>query len=597
MPRMRGCQPGHPLSVCREMKSDEPTARNGVTSGQTLPASGMSDTLTSRQGSSAGTVSDMVTRPIGSASTTGDLVALALALGARSVPGWTVAEERLARGATASTPLFTTIEQQTIERGGDPLGDAFCRGFSAEERRPQGATYTPQPIVDAMLDWVEDQLTPARIVDPGAGSARFLVAAGRRFVDAELIASELDPLAAILARGHLAAAGMGGRSRVVVGDYRQLDLPGIAGRTVFLGNPPYVRHHHIEADWKTWLTRTARKHGCDASQLAGLHVHFFLATAEHARPGDVGMFISAAEWLDVNYGRLVRELLTGVLGANTIHVLEPTADPFPGTQATAVITGFEVGSKPDSIGLRRAATLSDLGRLRTDWSVRRERLESADRWTPLTRPARERRDGYVELGELCRVHRGQVTGANAVWIAGDHSSTLPDSVLFPTVTRARELFAAGAVLLDSSRLRCVIDLPVDLDVFDDADRQRIDTFLRIARSKGVDEGFIARHRKAWWSVGLRPPAPILATYMARRPPVFVRNLADARHINIAHGLYPREALTNEQLSALAAYLSTSVSLTEGRTYAGGLTKFEPKEMERLLVPRPELLLSGNRRAT
>jgi adenine-specific DNA-methyltransferase len=42
-------------------------------------------------------------------------------------------------------------------------------------------------------------------------------------------------------------------------------------------------------------------------------------------------------------------------------------------------------------------------------------------------------------------------------------------------------------------------------------------------------------------VRLRPPAPILATYMARRPPAFVHNLAGARHVNIDHGLYPRTA--------------------------------------------------------
>jgi adenine-specific DNA-methyltransferase len=32
-----------------------------------------------------------------------------------------------------------------------------------------------------------------------------------------------------------------------------------------------------------------------------------------------------------------------------------------------------------------------------------------------------------------------------------------------------------------------------------------------------------------------------------------------------------------------------VRLDEGRTYAGGLTKFEPREMERLLVPDPSAL--------
>jgi adenine-specific DNA-methyltransferase len=37
-----------------------------------------------------------------------------------------------------------------------------------------------------------------------------------------------------------------------------------------------------------------------------------------------------------------------------------------------------------------------------------------------------------------------------------------------------------------------------------------------------------------------------------------------------------------------------VTVDGGRTYAGGLTKFEPREMERVLVPGPELLLTGER---
>ena len=55
-------------------------------------------------------------------------------------------------------------------------------------------------------------------------------------------------------------------------------------------------------------------------------------------------------------------------------------------------------------------------------------------------------------------------------------------------------------------------------------------------------------------------------------------------MNIAHGIYPREPLNDAQLRALAGHLAASVSVAEGRTYAGGLTKFEPREMERLLVP-------------
>lgn len=521
-----------------------------------------------------------------------ELVGLAMELGARRVPVWTAVETRLAREGRAPLPLLVAVTKQAIRQGDDPLGDDFCRRFSTEERRPRGATYTPPPIIAAMMSWAASRVRPARVVDPGAGSARFLVAAGRRFPDADLIAIEVDPLAAILARGHLAAAGFADRSRVLLGDYRALTLPPASGPTLFLGNPPYVRDHLIGAEWKSWLVKTARRYGVTASQLAGLHAHFFLATAEHARPGDLGVLITAAEWLDVNYGRLVRELLTGPLGAQTIQVIEPSAEPFPGTQSTAVITGFEVGARPATVGLRRVATLADLGALEPAWQVRRERLEAAPRWTTLTRVVPERREGFVELGELCRVHRGQVTGANRVWIAGDHAQGLPDSVLFPSVTRARELFAAREILDDASLLRRVIDLPVDLDVFEAAERRRIAAFLRFAKSIGTDTGFIARTRKAWWSVGLREPAPILATYMARRPPAFVRNLTGARHINVAHGLYPRAPLREPVLRALAAFLSRSVSTDHGRTYAGGLTKFEPREMERLLVPNPDLLAAG-----
>lgn len=533
---------------------------------------------------------DFSTTPI--LSSIDELVALAVELGAWRVRGWSKSEDELTGVLPALSPSIISVAQQAVERGEDPLGDIFCTLKSPEARRPQGATYTPQAIVAAMLEWASAQLCPARIVDPGAGSARFLAAAGRKFPQALLIGVENDPLAALLARGHLAAAGLASRSHIAVRDYREALLPPIDGRTLFIGNPPYVRHHLLGQKWKGWLVSTARKYGLQASQLAGLHVHFFLTTAELARNKDIGVFITAAEWLDVNYGRLVRELLLGVLGAKSMHVIEPAAMPFAGTATTAVITGFEVGSHARSIGLKRVASLDDLGSLSSDRKVRRERLELADRWTPLTRESVEKREGFIELGEVCRVHRGQVTGANRVWIAGPQSKHLPESVLFHSVTKARELFAVDGVLVDTSSLRQVIDLPVDLDEFDADERLQVEKFLKYAKSLGADQGFIACHRKAWWAVGLREPAPILATYMARRPPTFVRNIANARHLNIAHGLYPRAPLSELALRTLASFLATRTTTSEGRTYAGGLTKFEPREMERLLVPRPEILEIG-----
>ncbi|HEX7377137.1 MAG TPA: hypothetical protein VF278_08490 [Pirellulales bacterium] len=536
-----------------------------------------------------------LTLPVGGIlSTEVDLLAVALALGARNVNGWSRVEEVLSRNIEPAPETAAHEYRERIRRGEDPLGAAFCELRSAARRRETGATFTPPMIVAAMADWAAAAGTPTRVVDPGVGSGRYLLALGKRLPESALVGIELDPLCAVLARANLAAADLADRSEIILGDYRMAELPQATGPTLFIGNPPYVRHHGIAPEWKRWLVSEAKKRQLMASQLAGLHVHFLLATANHARTGDYGAFITAAEWLDVNYGALPRQLFLRDLGGQRIVVIEPAAMPFADAATTAAISYFKVGSTPAKIRLNRVEKLDRLSEPNGNHTVRRERLEAERRWSRLTRPARKGPSGYIELGELCRVHRGQVTGANDVWIAGTHSEGLPERVLFSSITKARELFLAGKALLDAAPLRKVIDLPVDLDELDGPERKAIDRFLASAKRAGADQSYVAVNRRAWWSVGLREPAPILATYMARRPPAFVLNRVDARHINIAHGLYPRDHLSEQVLSELVEYLSGTTDVHDGRTYAGGLTKFEPREMERLLVPNRELLERGQR---
>ncbi len=514
------------------------------------------------------------------------LVQLALALGASRLGGrLTVAERNLVAEVTELTPLdeATVIAaRDAIQRGEDPLGDAFAVSRDAVTRRSNGAVYTPTALVEPMVTWVLEQ-EPTRVVDAGCGSGRFLAAVHREHPEIQLVAVDLDPLATLMTRATLAALGAN-KLTVLQADYTSLQLPEIKGKTAYLGNPPYVRHHQLSAETKAWAQVAAAALGYKISGLSGLHALFFLATAHLARPGDVGCFVTSAEWLDVNYGAIIRSLFLGELGGESLHVVEPKAMPFARTATTAVITSFRVGTQPETLRLQDIDSLTALKDLASAGrSVARARLQEATRWSGLLRTSADLPEGFVELGELCRVHRGTVTGANSVWVLA-HAAALPEAVLHPSVTKARELFAAGDVLSSAAHLRLVVDIPSELDLFDHGDRKKVERFIKAAKRAGADKGYIASHRRAWWSVGLREPAPILATYMARRPPAFVLNGADARHINIAHGLYPREELDAHALNRLALALRTGVALSQGRVYAGGLTKFEPREMERLRVP-------------
>ncbi len=508
------------------------------------------------------------------------IVSAAVALGALSVRGVCRAETRLASRAAPIAAKRLGELRDALMGGEDPLGEMLCALRSAETRRAVGATYTPAPLVEAMLARVDG--VPARVVDPGSGSGRLVVAAAARFPDATLVAIERDPLAALMTRAALACAGVSDRAEVRCEDFRRARLPKIGGRTLYLANPPYVRHHAIDARWKAWLVTNAARRGVPrASQLAGLHVHFFLATLSSARPGDLGVFLTSSEWLDVNYGAVVRALLVGPLGGKSVHIVDAGERPFPDATTTAAITSFEIGRDVSTMGFADVVSLARIPRERT---VSRAELMSASRWRGLVRAPPSAEAGMVALGEICRVHRGAVTGCNAVFVVGA-DAPLPPRVLFPAITRAKELFVAGPTLASDSHLRRVVDLPMAFDDFTEDERSQITRFIEVAKSAGVERAYVARARRAWWSVGLRAPAPILATYMARRPPTFVRNVIGARHVNIAHGLYPRFPLDDGVLCALARFLCSATSVADGRTYAGGLTKFEPKEMERLLVPR------------
>lgn len=113
--------------------------------------------------------------------------------------------------------------------------------------------------------------------------------------------------------------------------------------------------------------------------------------------------------------------------------------------------------------------------------------------------------------------------------------------------------------------------------------------LSAAPAKGrpaVSDRYLAKHRRPWWFLGAIRPPPIVATYMARQPPIFALNPDRLAILNIAHGVYPAPNCTEQHFGSLVAALNDARQSYRGsgRTYHGGLEKFEPREMEALPVP-------------
>jgi hypothetical protein len=477
----------------------------------------------------------------------------------------------------------------------DCLESRFVAENTLLSRRRSGVTFTPQWVVDQMLDLVGSMTAPyPEIVDAGAGAGRFSIAAATRFPGSRIIAIEKDIDLATGLERTARDQGLGKRVEVRRADFLECALS-CTGRRLFLGNPPYVRHHALSALRKAWLKGVGTRLAKRFSGLSGLHIYFLARILAEARAGDGLLMILPSEWMEARYGAAIKAAILERARKVRLFLFPPDAEVFEGTMTTSVILSLEFGGPTEEF----LVALADRDCEMCADGMKAVRLPASGaeqvNWLHLANDALEPKassigmaSSYVELGELFDVHRGQVTGKNVAWIATrETASLIPDRFLFPCVTEAKDIFDLdGDVLRAARTLRRVIDLPADLGLVYKEERDEIIRFLKLAKNMGAAAGYIASHRKPWWKVSLRDAPSIVMTYMGRRAPRFAVNGCYARLLNIAHGLYPKVKFSRAQLLNIVRWLNSNGGERIGRTYAGGLVKVEPGDARRIRMPDP-----------
>jgi len=81
--------------------------------------------------------------------------------------------------------FFNVLRFEFSDVEGDLLGDLYQKYFDPETRKALGEFYTPQPVIDYIMDGVgyERGVSNERLIDPACGSGTFLVEAVRRYIE------------------------------------------------------------------------------------------------------------------------------------------------------------------------------------------------------------------------------------------------------------------------------------------------------------------------------------------------------------------------------------------------------------------------------
>ena len=499
----------------------------------------------------------------------------------------------------APRPPQTIVDYLTATSPRQPefFAELYCELVAGENRRRLGTFFTPQPIVDFMLDKVPPQPDQAIVVDPGAGVGAFALAAATRWPDVEVFAVDVN--AVTLGLLGAAASHAGVRNvHLVHEDYltwlRRENRRNDPQR-LLIGNPPYTRHQELDRKLKMTLVEAAED--LVTSGLAGLSAYFLAVSLNALRADDTLCFVLPSTWSEARYGRELRAWLWRETQRRVeIHLFPSHTRVFPGTRVSAMV--LYVGRRQSSteVFTRHRATLTD----RTVTTTGGEPTSRAEE-APLSlgpwlwRQANHRPKAHVPLGDVGRVRRGVATGANSFFfLSDDEANALPLGAVRPALQRLRH---TTTDVLDTAEHRRIgargkprwllmLNNPAMVAT------PPVQLLLARGREAGIPGRYLATVRDPWYAIEDIPPPHLLVAIMSKGRLRVVRNVAKVIHSNSMYGIYLHQpALARPLATWLSSYEGQQAMLAEARHYSDGLRKLEPRDLSAVLIPPPGSLRS------
>jgi len=322
--------------------------------------------------------------------------------------------------------------------------------------------------------------------------------------------------------------------------------------------------------------------------------------------GGLAGWLIPSEFMDVNYGKQVKQYLLQHVTLLHIHRFNPDDVQFGDALVSSAVVWFRKEKPP--VGHKvKFSYGGSLGQPKTSGHIPASTLRQAAKWTRFSETPDRTLSGFspktnrttLKLSDLFNVKRGLVTGANKFFILTPEQIAeykLPGEFLLPILPSPRYLVtneikanSSGNPIVSPRLFLLACHLPENVV---QARYPSLWAYLQLGVQKGVAQRYLCRHRSPWYAQENRPASLFLCTYMGRqisnrKPFRFILNHSKATAPNVYLMLYPQPALKRELqdnpklIEAIWQALNEIPSNTligEGRVYGGGLYKIEPNEL-------------------
>ena len=462
-----------------------------------------------------------------------------------------------------------------------------CGGRVAHKKR-LGQFFTPEDVARTLVRWAVRKRND-RILDPSCGDGEFLI------WHPHSVGIEIDGK-------HAATA----RERAPASLVHEADFFAWAGQTherfdAVVGNPPFIRYQGFVGEMRLKALALAKRIGADLPQLSSSWAPFIAAAAGLLRRGGRLSFVVPAEIGHSTYAvPLIRAIAKSFSCVHLIAIREKVfrnlsedawllfADGFGGcTQVVdlSVLDRFEASSEPPP-PLRRVSLDA--------WERCRGRLR---RWLLPDRvlaayEAVEQSNQTYRLGSVADVNIGYVTGANDFFHLRPSRARvlgIPPELLKITVRRGQLLPPGANLTRQHIRNWLNNDEPVHLlHLHGKMSLPRsVRDYLASEAAQVARQAFKCRIRDPWYVIpNVTVPDGFLTSMSGDRAQL-VRNGTECVATNSVHVVTMRKKGTFMSLQqGWRSSLATLSCEVEGHPLGGGMLKIEPREAQRILLPKP-----------
>lgn len=481
---------------------------------------------------------------------------------------------------------------------------------SQEERNIMGQFSTPNMLANDVLMHAKNILSSrekVRFLDPAFGTGSFYSALNNVFSESCIEAAtgfEIDE--------HYGKPALklweGTDLDYQLADFTKQTPPAEDEKyNLIICNPPYVRHHHINGQKERLQAKALEAANMKLSGLAGLYCHFMALAHPWMKKDGIAGWLIPSEFMDVNYGKAVKDYLLKEVTLLQIHRFDPNDIQFDDALVSSAVVWFK-NKKPvknHKVKFTYGGTV-DAPAYEKDVSV--SVLGKENKWTRFPLSEEREENNAPRLNDFFDVKRGIATGENKFFVLTREqieNRKLPIEQFRPILPSPRYLNSTEITSDENGYPKIenqlfVLDCKLPFDEVK-CNYPELYQYLEEGIQAGVSERYLCKKRKIWYSQERRSESRFYCTYIGRsdkegkKPFRFILNRSKAIVSNSYLILYPKPFLEkeieenpelNDQLLQALNQITGKAMTDEGRVYGGGMYKMEPKELAN--VPANEI---------